>query len=128
MIQFIKIREHNIKFAQNINLRKLSYLKARYPAIWEIIEKYRMDRKEIYTRVYTSAKDEGYLNEAYNLCKENNVLFIADEVQTGLGRTGKMLCSDYANIKPDILILLFACLPSSSLLMAFISTIIIFFS
>ncbi|OUX21248.1 MAG: ornithine--oxo-acid transaminase [bacterium TMED250] len=49
--------------------------------------------------------DEGYLNEAYNLCKENNVLFIADEVQTGLGRTGKMLCSDYANIKPDILIL-----------------------
>jgi len=49
--------------------------------------------------------DEGYLNEAYNLCTENNVLFIADEVQTGLGRTGKMLCSDYANIKPDILIL-----------------------
>ena len=49
--------------------------------------------------------DEGYLNEAYNLCKENKVLFIADEVQTGLGRTGKMLCSDYANIKPDILIL-----------------------
>ncbi len=49
--------------------------------------------------------DEGYLNEAYSLCKENNVLFIADEVQTGLGRTGKMLCSDYANIKPDILIL-----------------------
>ena len=49
--------------------------------------------------------DEGYLNEAYSLCKKNNVLFIADEVQTGLGRTGKMLCSDYANIKPDILIL-----------------------
>ena len=63
LIQFIKIREHNIKFAQNINLRKLSYLKARYPAIWEIIEKYRMDRKEIYTRVYSSAKDEGYLND-----------------------------------------------------------------
>ena len=49
--------------------------------------------------------DEGYLNEAYQLCKEKNVLFIADEVQTGLGRTGKMLCSDYDNIKPDILIL-----------------------
>jgi len=49
--------------------------------------------------------DEGYLNEAYRLCKEKNVLFIADEVQTGLGRTGKMLCSDYDNIKPDILIL-----------------------
>ena len=49
--------------------------------------------------------DEGYLKGAYQLCKEKNVLFIADEVQTGLGRTGKMLCSDYDNIKPDILIL-----------------------
>ena len=49
--------------------------------------------------------NEGYLKEAYRLCMENNVLFIADEVQTGLGRTGKMLCSDYENIKPDILIL-----------------------
>ena len=49
--------------------------------------------------------DKGYLKEAYRLCKEKNVLFIADEVQTGLGRTGKMLCSDYDNIKPDILIL-----------------------
>ena len=49
--------------------------------------------------------DEGYLKEAYRLCKEKNVLFIADEVQTGLGRTGKMLCSEYDNIKPDILIL-----------------------
>ncbi len=49
--------------------------------------------------------DEGYLNEAYNLCKENNVLFIADEVQTGIGRTGEMLCCDHFGIKPDILIL-----------------------
>ena len=49
--------------------------------------------------------DEGYIKEAYRLCKEKNVLFIADEVQTGLGRTGRMLCSDYDNIKPDILIL-----------------------
>jgi len=49
--------------------------------------------------------DKGYLKEAYNLCKEKNVLFIADEIQTGLGRTGKMLCCDYENIKPDILIL-----------------------
>jgi ornithine--oxo-acid transaminase len=49
--------------------------------------------------------NEGYLKEAYRLCMENNVLFIADEVQTGLGRTGKMLCSDYENIRPDILIL-----------------------
>jgi len=49
--------------------------------------------------------DEGYLSKAYHLCKENNVLFIADEIQTGLGRTGKMLCCDYENIKPDILVL-----------------------
>ena len=49
--------------------------------------------------------DEGYLKQAYNLCKENNVLFIADEIQTGLGRTGKMLCCDYENVKPDILVL-----------------------
>jgi len=49
--------------------------------------------------------DEGYLKQAYNLCKEKNVLFIADEIQTGLGRTGKMLCCDYENVKPDILVL-----------------------
>ncbi len=49
--------------------------------------------------------NEGYLKEAYNLCKENNVLFIADEVQTGIGRTGKLLACDYESIKPDILIL-----------------------
>ncbi len=49
--------------------------------------------------------DEGYLRKAYELCKENNVLFIADEVQTGLARTGKMLCCDYDDVKPDILIL-----------------------
>jgi ornithine--oxo-acid transaminase len=49
--------------------------------------------------------DTGYLNKAYNLCKKYNVLFIADEVQTGLGRTGKLLACDYENIKPDILIL-----------------------
>ena len=49
--------------------------------------------------------DENYLPEAFNLCKKNNVLFIADEVQTGIGRTGKMLCCDHFGIKPDILIL-----------------------
>ena len=48
--------------------------------------------------------DENYLPEAFKLCKKNNVLFIADEVQTGIGRTGKMLCCD-PGIKPDILIL-----------------------
>ncbi len=49
--------------------------------------------------------DEGYLSTAYNLCKAHNVLFVADEIQTGMGRTGKMLCCDYEDIHPDILIL-----------------------
>ena len=49
--------------------------------------------------------DEGYLSKAYELCKANNVLFIADEVQTGLARTGKMLACDHENVRPDILIL-----------------------
>lgn len=49
--------------------------------------------------------DEGYLKQAYNACKEANVLFIADEVQTGIARTGKLLACDYEDVKPDILIL-----------------------
>jgi ornithine--oxo-acid transaminase len=49
--------------------------------------------------------DEGYLRKAFELCQKNRVLFIADEVQTGLGRTGKLLACDYDGIKPDILIL-----------------------
>ncbi len=49
--------------------------------------------------------DDGYLKNAYELCKAKNVLLIADEVQTGLARTGKMLCSDHDDVKPDILIL-----------------------
>lgn len=49
--------------------------------------------------------DSGYLSEAYALCKQNNVLFIADEVQTGIARTGKMLAIDHENIKADVLIL-----------------------
>lgn len=49
--------------------------------------------------------DEGYLAEADKLCKENNVLFIGDEVQTGIARTGKLLACDYENVRPDILIL-----------------------
>jgi len=49
--------------------------------------------------------DEGYLKEAERICRENNVLLICDEVQTGLARTGKMLASDHENVKPDILIL-----------------------
>ena len=49
--------------------------------------------------------DEGYLKKAYQLCKERNVLFIADEVQTGLARTGKLLACDHEEVRPDILIL-----------------------
>ena len=49
--------------------------------------------------------DDGYLKTAYNLCKEAGVLFIADEVQTGIARTGKILACDHENVKPDILIL-----------------------
>lgn len=49
--------------------------------------------------------DEGYLKKCYDLCKENNVLFIADEIQSGLGRTGKRLACDHENVRPDILIL-----------------------
>lgn len=49
--------------------------------------------------------DAGYLSKAYDLCKAANVLFIGDEIQTGLARTGKMLACDHENVRPDILIL-----------------------
>lgn len=49
--------------------------------------------------------DEGYLKKASELCKKHNVLFIADEVQTGIARTGKMLACDHEGVRPDILIL-----------------------
>jgi ornithine--oxo-acid transaminase len=49
--------------------------------------------------------DEGYLSKAYAYCKQANVLFIGDEIQTGLGRTGKMLACDHEQVRPDILIL-----------------------
>jgi ornithine--oxo-acid transaminase len=49
--------------------------------------------------------DEGYLKGVRDLCTKYNVLFIADEIQTGLARTGKMLACDHENVRPDILIL-----------------------
>jgi len=49
--------------------------------------------------------DEGYLKKAYDMCKAKNVLFIADEVQTGIARTGKLLACDHEGVRPDILIL-----------------------
>ena len=49
--------------------------------------------------------DDGYLKSCYDLCKKHNVLFIADEVQTGIARTGKLLCCEHENVRPDIVIL-----------------------
>jgi len=49
--------------------------------------------------------DDGYLKKCYDLCHQYNVLFIADEVQTGIARTGKLLACDYEEVHPDILIL-----------------------
>jgi ornithine--oxo-acid transaminase len=49
--------------------------------------------------------DEGFLSGAAALCKSHNVLFIADEIQTGIARTGKLLAIDHENVKADILIL-----------------------
>jgi len=49
--------------------------------------------------------DNGYLKKCYEICKKNNVLFIADEIQSGLARTGKLLACDWEGVRPDILIL-----------------------
>ena len=47
---------------------------------------------------------DGYLAQAADVCKSNNVLLVADEIQTGLGRTGKMFCSEWDGVKPDVMI------------------------
>jgi len=49
--------------------------------------------------------DEGYMRGVREICSKNNVLFIADEVQTGIARTGKMLCVDHENVRPDIVMI-----------------------
>lgn len=49
--------------------------------------------------------DKGYLRACYNICKKRKVLFIADEIQSGLGRTGKLFACDYERVKPDIIII-----------------------
>jgi len=49
--------------------------------------------------------DEGYLKKTYALCKQHNVLYMADEVQTGIARTGKLLACDHEDVKPDVVIL-----------------------
>lgn len=53
--------------------------------------------------VYVPSAD--YIPSAFEICKKNNVLFVADEVQTGIARTGKMICCDHYGVKPDILVL-----------------------
>ena len=49
--------------------------------------------------------DDGYLRKSYELCKKHNVLFMADEIQTGIARTGKLLACDHEDVKPDVLLL-----------------------
>lgn len=49
--------------------------------------------------------DEGYLKKAYDLCKKHNILFVADEVQSGIARTGKLLACDWEGVRPDVVIL-----------------------
>jgi ornithine--oxo-acid transaminase len=48
---------------------------------------------------------EGYLNNAKQICEKNNVLFIADEIQTGLGRTGRLFACDHEGVKPDMTVI-----------------------
>jgi len=48
---------------------------------------------------------EGYIKGVSNICKDNNILFIADEIQTGLGRTGKLFACDHEEVKPDVVII-----------------------
>lgn len=48
---------------------------------------------------------EGYLKECYDMCRKHNVLLIADEIQTGLARTGRMLCAEWDHVKPDVVLL-----------------------
>jgi ornithine--oxo-acid transaminase len=48
---------------------------------------------------------KGYLRQVRQICSENNILFIADEIQTGLGRTGKLFACDHENVRPDVMII-----------------------
>ena len=63
VVQFIKVRDLHIKFSSKINFNKLSYLKIRYPDIWDIIEKYITERIETFTNIFLLAQKKGYLRE-----------------------------------------------------------------
>ena len=64
IIQFVKIRDYNIQFGRKFNLQKLTYLKSRYPDIWEIIEKHRLERKNIFFEIFKLSKKKGYLKDS----------------------------------------------------------------
>ena len=61
--QFIKVRNLHIKFSSKFNLNKLSYLKVRYPDIWDIIEKYIIERIETFINLFILAQKKGYLRD-----------------------------------------------------------------
>ena len=61
--KFYKIRDLHIKFSNKINFKRLVYIKTRYPKIWDIIEKYRSERIENFTKIFLLAKKKGYLRE-----------------------------------------------------------------
>ena len=61
--KFYKIRDLHIKFSNKINLKRLVYIKTRYPKIWDIIEKHRSERIENFTKIFLLAKKKGYLRE-----------------------------------------------------------------
>ena len=61
IIQFIEVRNHHIKFSNKLNLKKLTYIKARHPQIWDIIEQHRLDRKTIYVEIFKLAESQSYL-------------------------------------------------------------------
>ena len=61
IIQFIEVRNHHIKFANKLNLKKLTYINARHPQVWDIIEQHRLDRKTIYMEIFKLAKSQSNL-------------------------------------------------------------------
>ena len=61
--KFYKIRDLHIKFSNKSNLKRLVYIKTRYPKIWDIIEKYRSERIENFTKIFLQAKKKGHLRE-----------------------------------------------------------------
>ncbi len=89
---FIKIPYNNIDALQEVLIREGKHIAAL------IVE-------PIQGEAGVFVPDAGYLKACFDLCHEHNVLFVADEIQTGIARTGKMLCCDHEGIRPDIVLL-----------------------